>query len=220
MILRQVREHGGGEPRARHAAEREGVRGDLHRAGPVAAVGHRPQVGLEVDRLGGGALHLTLAAGDDRLDGAEQPGLGPARFQQAAHQIGRRRLAVGPRHADQFELARRMLVEAVGNDPHRVSHRRDDELRGVEFELALDDERRRAGRERVSGEAGTIDVEAADAEEQRARLDTSTVIRQRRDLGIGRHPAGGLGCELAQPHRFPSVGCIAAESSFRSCQTS
>ena len=49
---------------------RERVRGDLHRACAVAAVEHRAQIRLQVDRLGGRALDRPLAPADHRLDGA------------------------------------------------------------------------------------------------------------------------------------------------------
>ena len=44
------------------APQLERVRGDLHRAGALAAVEHRAEVGLQVDRLGRGALDGPLDA--------------------------------------------------------------------------------------------------------------------------------------------------------------
>ena len=45
---------------ASHAVQRQRVRGDLHRAGPVAAVEHAPEGRLQVDRLGRRPLDLLL----------------------------------------------------------------------------------------------------------------------------------------------------------------
>ena len=70
------------------APERQRVGGDLHRAGPVTAVEHRAEVGLQVDRLGRGAGDRPLAPADHRLDGAQQAALLADRLQQRAHQVG------------------------------------------------------------------------------------------------------------------------------------
>ena len=75
MVLGQVGEHRRGELDRVGASQLQRVRGDLHRTGAVAPVEHRPQVRLQVDRLGGGPQHLPLTAGDHRLHRAEQPAL-------------------------------------------------------------------------------------------------------------------------------------------------
>ena len=62
VVLGEVREHAAREADARHAAELEGVRGDLHRRGAVAAVAHAPEGLLEVDRLGRRSLDVLLHA--------------------------------------------------------------------------------------------------------------------------------------------------------------
>ena len=55
---------------------------------PVACGEHPGEVGLEVDRLGGGALHGLLDAAHHALDGAQQAGLDAGRLEHLAHEEG------------------------------------------------------------------------------------------------------------------------------------
>ena len=64
--------------------ELEGVRGDLHHAGPVAGVEHPPERPLQVDRLRGGPLDLLHRPADDLLDRAEQAGADAGRLEDAS----------------------------------------------------------------------------------------------------------------------------------------
>ena len=59
------------------APQRERVRGDLHRAGAVAAVEHRAEVSLQVDRLGRRARHRPLAAPTTDLTVPSSPHCSP-----------------------------------------------------------------------------------------------------------------------------------------------
>ena len=160
MVLREVREDRRREVRSRRRAQLERVRGDLHRARAVAAVEHRAEVALQVDRLGRRARDRALAPADDRLDRAEQPALLAGGLEQRAHQVGRRRLAVGARDADDAQLARRVAEEARGERRHRRARRGDEHLRHAEPERALDDQRRRAARDRLRREVVPVAAES------------------------------------------------------------
>ena len=104
MVLREVGEDAAGEADPRRPAELERVRGDLHRAGLVAAVEHAPEGGLEVDRLGRRPFDLLLHAPHDALDRAEQAALDPGRVEQVPDEERRGGLAVRPGDADDGEL--------------------------------------------------------------------------------------------------------------------
>ena len=111
VVLGQVGEDRGGEVDRVGPVELERVRGDLHRAGPIAASSISRNVALQVDRLRRRPLDLVLDAADHALDGAEQPGRAAVGLEQRAHQEGRRRLAVRPGDADDRERGRRVAVE-------------------------------------------------------------------------------------------------------------
>ena len=119
----------------------ERVRGDLHRAGHVAAVAHGREVALEVEGLGRGAHDRALLAADDRGDGAEQAGLAAVGLEQGADEEGGRRLAVGAGDADDVEGARGVAVEGGGRGGHGGARVADLDLGHAEVQRALDDER-------------------------------------------------------------------------------
>jgi hypothetical protein len=173
-----------------------------------AGVEHRPQVALQIQSFRRRALNRAFASADDRRDGPQETRLGPAGLEQRPDQVRRRGLAVGPRHAEQLEPRGGSAVELVGDRTHRTADGRHDELRRVEVELALDDQRRRPGGERLRRVACAVHVEAADAEEERSGLHLPAVVGEGAHFGVGRQPAGGRGCEIAQPHRVPSVSRI------------
>ena len=112
MVAREVGEHDGVELDARAAVEGQGVRGDLERARPVAAVPHLAKHALQVERLGGGELDGSLLAADPVDDGAEQAAGQAGGSEDAGHEVAGRRLAVGAGHADDAKVARRMPVPA------------------------------------------------------------------------------------------------------------
>ena len=141
VILRQVGEDPAGEVDALRAPELQRVGGDLHGAGAVARVEHAAECGLEVDRLGRGALHRLVAPAHDGLHGAEQSGLHPGRLEQRAHQERRRRLAVRAGHAHHDQVARGIAVEARGHGGHRRPHVGHDHLRHPEPQRPLADQR-------------------------------------------------------------------------------
>ena len=160
----------------------ERVRGDLHRAGAVAAVEHLAERALEVDRLGRGADGRPLLAGDHRGHGPEQAGLAPGRLEQRADEERRRGLAVRPRDADYGQPARGVAVEARGGDRHRGADVVDLDLGHAEAERPGDDERRRPARDRVGREVVAVAGEAGDAEEQGPGLHGTVVVGEAADL--------------------------------------
>ena len=74
-----------------------------------------------------------------------------------------------PVDAGDLERARRLAEEGVGGDRHRRAGVLDDELRHVELERTLDDERDGAGRHGLGGEVVPVGPRAGHAEEHRAR---------------------------------------------------
>ena len=146
VVLGQVGEQGQLEADRVDPVQGERVRGDLHRAGAVAALEHAAEGLLEVDRLRGRALDLLLDRADHLLDGAQQARLDRRRLEHLAEQEGGRRLAVGagdPRHP---QLGRRVAVEARRDRRHRRPRVGDHDLRHPQLgQLALDDQRRGAG---------------------------------------------------------------------------
>ena len=107
---------------------------------------------------------------------------------------GCRRLAVRAGHADDLELAGRLAEKGVRCDRHRDARRRNDELRHVGVESALDDQRDGARLDRVRGELVAVEVLAGDAEEGRA----------------GSHRAGVVG-ELPHLHGSPAEDRLRCE---------
>ena len=78
VVLGQVGEQRHLEVDRVGAVQRQRVRGDLHRAGPVAALQHPPEGRLQVDRLRRGPLDLLLDPADHLLHRPQQPAGTPA----------------------------------------------------------------------------------------------------------------------------------------------
>ena len=232
VVLGQVREDEGPETRADETLELGRVRGRLHRAAPVARVQHFAVRALEVDGLGRRADDRAPLAADPHLDRAEQAWTAAGGSEDRVEQERRRRLPVRPRHARDLELARRPAEEDVRRQRHRDARVRDDELRHVQVERALDDERHGAGGDRSGGEIVAVGPLARDADEERSRRDRPRVVGKVRDAhrrGVDRldradGPAEGLeidcrrfwhGFPLSSPRRarfFLGAACILARS--------
>ena len=223
MVLGQVREHGRGEGDRLGAPERQRVRGDLHRARPVAPVEHRPQIGLQVDRLGRRALDRPLAARDHRLDGADQPaaaaGARRRAFEQRAQEIGDRGLAVGAGDTHHAQLAGGVTVEGRRQRRHRRAHRWHEDLGHAEPERALDDQRAGARRHGLGRELVPVALKAAHAEEELAALHSAAVVGETREPGRRRARWDARGVQLRSVEqllkRHPGAARHRRESSFR-----
>ena len=184
------------------------MRGDLDRTAALATVEHRPKVALQVDCLGSRATRGSPLTGNTRFHGAKQPTALAGGFQQRAHEMGARRLAVGARDADDVQACGRLAVETCSERSHRSPGRAHQQLGNTQSKRALDDQRRRPRRHRLRGEIVAVALVARNAEEQRADLHTATVIGQPAYLGRIRdrrkHPQSGQlrGRQLVQPHGF------------------
>ena len=117
------------------AVQRERVRGDLHRAGAVAGVGHPAEGRLQVDRLRRRALDRLLDPADDPLHGSQQARLHADALEDVADQEGGRRLAVGAGDPGDPQLVGRVLVEADRGVRHRRPRVADHRLDHVRLEL-------------------------------------------------------------------------------------
>ena len=182
VVLRQVREDERAEADAVEPAERRAVRGRLDGRAAVAGVEHLAELALQVDRLGRRADGRPALAADAALDRPEQPGPPAGRGEDRVEQERGRRLAVRAGHAGDLELLRRPAEELVGGDGHRCARARDDELRHVELERPLDDQRHRAVRDRVGGELVPVRARPGNAEEEAPRPGGAGVVGEVGDL--------------------------------------
>lgn len=112
MIVRDVREHGPGEMQPFGAVLHEAVRADLHKAvlaPPIDHLGHHP---VEPDAVGSRVRRLAPLGVDAVRHRRDQADLIAEAPEQAVQQRRGRRLAVGPRHADQPERPARVAIES------------------------------------------------------------------------------------------------------------
>jgi len=207
MVAAQVREHGDGEVDGLASAELERVRGDLHRARAVASRQHRVKVGLEIDRLGGGARDRALVPADDRGDRTQQSALDALRLQQRAHEVGRGRLSVRARDPHDAQLRAGVAVEARGHRSHRVAAAGHEHFGHRQPDRALDDQRGGAALDGLCGELVAVALKTAHAEEQVSGADHATVVGEPLDRHVGachgfvaRVGAGQAGGQLVEPH--------------------
>ena len=135
----------------------------------VAAVDHLAEEALEVDRLGRVEPGRPRLAADAPLDVRQQPGLAAGGLEDRVEQERGRRLPVRAGDAGDASSADGSPKKSVGGDRHRRPRVRDDELRQVDRDGMLDDERGRAQRRRGRRERVPVGVAPAHAEEERAR---------------------------------------------------
>ena len=210
MILREVREDRRGEVDGIGATQLQRVRGDLDRTGPIAAVEHRAEVRLQVDRLGGGAADRALHPADHRLDRPQQAAARArvGRLQQRLQQERGRRLPVRPGHTHHPQLGARIPVEADRRRSHRGARGSHHHLGHPEPERTLDDECRGPARDRLRGEVVPVSLKAAHAEEQAPRRDRAAVVGEARDLdrsGLVRDASEPRPRRWRSPRRASSV---------------
>ena len=161
------------------AVQRQRVRGDLHRAGPVAALEHPPEGRLQVDRLRRGPLDLLLHPADHLLHRPQQPALDPRRLEDLPDQEGSGRLPVrpgDPRPPSAPQSGRPRTAPPTAPSP--PARRRTTTCGTAKLQLPLDDQADRPGLNRRGGELVPIDLLPGHAEEQRPGLDLAAVVGQ------------------------------------------
>ena len=182
MVLAQVRED---EDREARAVETPFCRRDrrrFHHAHVVAGSDHLAEQALQVDRLGRVEGRRADLVSDAALDTAEQPRVSSCRLEDRPEQKRGRRLSARAGDTDDLELAGRIAEELDGGPRHRLAHARDDELKRVDLEPALDDERGGSCRKRCPGEVVPVRLRTRNAEEERARHDLVGVVCELADL--------------------------------------
>ena len=168
-------------------ALRDRDRRGLHRAGLVAGLDHRAQRALEVGRLRRRQPGGLAPAADAALDGAEQPARALRGIQDGRQQERRRRLAVRARDADEVELAARVAVERGGQPRHALARVVAQDLRHAEVgQLALDEQRHGAVRDRGGREVVAVGVGSGQAAEQRPRPAALRAVGDVDDVDAGR----------------------------------
>ena len=115
VLAAQVGERGDVEGHRVHPVLGEGVGGDLERDRLRPFLAEVGECRLE-DRC--------LRRGADAVEGADDTRRDPGVVEHGANEMGHRRLAVGPRHADGGQRACRMSVERGRDLRHRGSDRR------------------------------------------------------------------------------------------------
>ena len=166
VVLRQVREHEHREPCSFEPALRGCHRRRLHHAGAVAAVEHLAEQPLQVDRLGRVQPDLAHLVADPAFDVRQEPRFLPRRCQHRREQIGRGRLAVRAGDRRDRKLCRRIAEELDRSARHGRAHVRHDELRHVDVEDPLHDERCRPVLHRRTCEVVAVRPCSGDAEEE------------------------------------------------------
>ncbi len=159
MILGEVREGRHVEHHAAHAMLVERVGGDLHRHGLDPVPPHPGEQPVQVGGLGRGAGErhgCSRHAGPRRPDHA---GRHAGRLEDRLQQIGRGGLAVGAGHAHHRHGSGGMAEDRRGHRPHRLAHRRHEDLRPIDpVEPALHDEGAGAGLRRGGREVVPVDA--------------------------------------------------------------
>ena len=213
VVLGQVGERRDVEVDPRRAAEGQRMRGDLHHACPITRVEHPPERPLQVDRLRRRPLDLLGPSSDDLLDRPEQSTAEPRRFEDRADEEGGGGLAVGTGDPDHAELGARIAEPAGRNRRHRPPRVGDDQLRYVEIELPLGDQRGGPRRDHVGSEVVAVGGVPDDAEEEGPGADLPAVEGDVADLGrsvptgdpggnVARErPGKEFGAELVEPHQ-------------------
>src|SRR5581483_2487678 len=176
VVLAEVREDEDAEADAVEPVEDGRVRRSLHRARTVAGIEHLTEGPLQVDRLGGRPDDAATLAADARLDRPEQARPPAGGGEDGEEEERRGRLAARAGDADDLELARRLAEEDVRRRRHRGAGVADDDLRHVELERPLDDERDGAVLDRLLREVVPVRPLPGDAEEDVSPRDGPRVV--------------------------------------------
>ena len=117
-----------------------------------------------------------------RADGADRSRAMARGLQDRVQEMHHRRLAVRPGDADHREGSRRLIEHHAGHRAHRLADGPNADLRHVEVEPPLHDERDRPRAHRIASVAVSVDVRARDAEEERAGGDLAGIEGDLADL--------------------------------------
>ena len=184
VVLREVREDSRVELDARHAVLVERVRRDFHDDVVHALVAHHRERVLELDNIRRRIVdgqHLIL---NHDLDRANQADLVASLAQDGARDVTRRRLAVRARDAHDAHLARRIIVKVRHDRVERrlqfldAQHR--DAFRHLDV-LARRHDGACARRDCLRDELVAVDMDARDADEERALLHLARIMLNARD---------------------------------------
>ena len=188
VIARQIREQRGPELEPVHAPLIEAVRRHFHRRAARPALHQGRQRRLQIDRAGRREVprlaHHGRAVGIERAQRADRSH-GLERGEDVAQQRDRRRLAVGPRDADQVEPRRRPPVPCFGREGRGAAPVAHQDLRQVDRLLALHQRCSRAALPRVGDEAVPVLDRARHRTVQHARRHLATIGGEAGDLGPG-----------------------------------
>ena len=121
MVLRKVGEDGPAEVHARHAILIESVGGNLHKGHLHACRAHAPKHGVHVEAVRGGHGRVLAVPGPAVGNSAEDARPLPRRSEKVIEQVGGRRLAVGPGHADHGERQGGRAVAGPGQKAERLT---------------------------------------------------------------------------------------------------
>ena len=185
MVARQVREDDRLEDDTGRALERQSMRRGLHDARPVAAVDHRAEHALQLDRVGGRELRRPLDSGDAVDDGAQKARPQAGRREDLGQQVSGRGLAVGAGDGGDAQLARRIAEEQRRHEGHGVPRSGHEDLGDGQGERAFADEGDRPGGDRLGGEVVPVGLQSGDAEEERSGSDVTGAAGQRSDFDVG-----------------------------------
>jgi len=127
---------------------------------------------LDLDRFLGALTRLVLpdVVGELEIDGGRESGAQPRGLEHVRHEMDRRGLAIGPGHADELQLPRRVIEELGGQVRERGARVRHHSDRHPRRHRVLRHDRDRAARHRVGGEVVPVAVEPRDRDEERALL--------------------------------------------------
>lgn len=184
MVVRDIREHGPGEMQPFGAVLHEAVRADLHKAvlaPPIDHLGHHP---VEPDAVGSRVRRLAPIGVDAVRHRRDQADLIAEAPEQAVQQRRGRRLAVGPRHADQPERparSHRKRTPCVPRD-RRVGDAQIGYSLGQPRGYRLADDRNGPRPDRRLDESMPVRLRASRSEKQRAGSHPPRVELERRDV--------------------------------------
>ena len=158
MVATEVGEHGDVEMTPDDTLQRQRVRRHLHHDGGHALVDELGEASLQIRRLGRG-----VRTGQ----GADHPGRSTGSLEDRGDQARRRRLAVRAGDPDERQGATRVAEERRRQVAHRNRRVGDDDLRKIDLDRVIDEQRTGTGGSGGTGEVVPVGLGPAQAAEQR-----------------------------------------------------